>query len=231
MALTRSTMMWHAGSMAAGGIAVFSAMATNQVDVYAIWNSLNKIVADITTLLSLLAPVAAIFGAAYRTWNAKQVPTDTVAIKPETVDAGPTANTAIVTGKIVGALLIGLIVFGAMPDANAQQRTVSILAPASDPFSALRAVVIADLTAARDDAHSFSDPSEQCWATLLGHATTMPTKLAGVAHATQRLRDLRRGLPKLLDDCAVVKDGARQALLQIFGTAVTSVASLTALGF
>lgn len=135
------------------------------------------------------------------------------------------AQTIATAAKIGAALLLGLLLF-APHSAFAQQRAVSALVPVD-----IRAIIVADLTAARDDAKQFSDPSELCWATLLGHANSMPVKLAGAAHTVQRLRDLRRGIPQLLDACAVVKDGARQALLQIFGSAVTGVASLTALGF
>lgn len=129
MALTRATIGWHAASIGAGGLAVFAAMASNKVDVYAIWNAMNKIVADVTTLLATLAPVIAIFGAAYRTWNAKQVPTDAVAVQPyhapseiggvNPVPPGTIGASAVVTGKIVGAMLIGALLLAGMDRVSA----------------------------------------------------------------------------------------------------------------
>ncbi len=222
MALTRQTIGWHVGSMVAGGAAVFTMMATNKVDVYAIWNSLNTIVANITTLLTLLAPLAAAFGAAYRTWNSKQVPTDTVAVQPVAIDAGASPHEAIVTGKIVGALLMGLILLGA-PDARAQQRTVS-------PLVSILPKLIADAQAASDDAKAHSDIIAQtCYDAISSVATAQlaasdnASGVVGPLVIMQKARDIGRlnSTPQgtqLIVGCAPLVQDAKINLIQFFTT-------------
>ena len=153
----------------------------------------------------------------YSNWQMKSVPKDAIAVAPTAIDTGSTPHETIVTGKIVGGLLLALIVFSTVP-AFAQQNVSA------------KSILIADLTAARDDAKSNDDPSEACWTMLLDHVNTMPPKIMGLAHGAQRLRDIRRGLPKVMETCAVVKDGARAAIVQIFALGASGAAGLAFFG-
>lgn len=251
MALTRSTLMWHAGSMAAGGLAVFTAMASQQVDVYAIWNDMNKIVADVTALLAALAPIAAIFGAAYRTWDAKQVPAAALVVdvgspsKAVTDAEHPPGNSATVetingtaAGKIVGALLIGLIVLTAASSAYAAPPTFpgfSIKKPQAvvDDIKAkitqFEQVTIADLTAAKQifDAAKNTNGSAcaSAWLALAQANATANTTAADDQHLFSFLAKaynlhvaLQSGAP-LRTACAAMKDDLNNGLLGISGGA------------
>lgn len=196
-------------------------------------------------MLTSLGPIAAPWLLSlYSNYGTKHVPKDSVAIMPAdgfppipasakfpdttshvTIE-GSTANGTFKTaGPIVGALLLAAILLAP---------SLSFAGPIADKIAAdvaaVKVIIVADLEAARDDAKSNDDPASGCWIILLDHANRMPPKLMGVAHAAQRLRTLRRSLPAILDVCAVVKDGARQALLQIFGGAVGGVTGLAALG-
>lgn len=192
--------------------------------------------ADSTLALAMLTSLGPLIApwllSVYSNFGTKRVPKDSVAVAPyhspsslngeNPVPPSSVGASAVVTGKIVGALLLALILF-APGDANAQSRIVTAVAD-------IRTTIIADLTAARDDARADDDPSAECWAILLDRATRMPPKLMGVAHTVQRARSLRRALPTILDKCAIVKDGARQALLTIFGAAAGGITGLVALG-
>lgn len=228
MGLTTKSVSWHVGSAVAGawGMAVFA--QTNTVDLFALIGQLKKVWGDLVVTWTMLLPFIAAGAAAYRTWGSKQVPTNSIAIE---ADVSPKAveqakgTTLEVAGKVVGALLFAALLF--MPS---QLYAGPIADKIAADIAAVRATVVADLEAARDDAKENSDPAEICWQVLLNHANKMPQKLMGVAHTAQRLRTLRRSLPAITDACAVVKDGARQAVLQIFGTAVGGVTGLAALG-
>ena len=80
--LTSKSMAWHVGSMAAGawGMAVFA--QSNAVDIYAMVGQFKKIWGDLVVLSSMLAPLLAAGGVAYRTWGSKQVPQASVAVAP-----------------------------------------------------------------------------------------------------------------------------------------------------
>lgn len=181
--------------------------------------------------------------ALYYNWNKKSVPQSSVAIAASDVMSGNPAPGEHVTVRgvesthegatvvrVVGCLLAAMILIGISAPAIAGPLADKVAADAQAKIAAVKVIIIADLEAARDDAKSNDDPASGCWIILLQHANTMPPKLMGVAHTAQRLRTLRRSLPAILDACAVVKDGARQALLQIFGGAAGGVAGLTAMG-
>lgn len=182
-----------------------------------------------TAMVTALGPILAPFiMSAYANFGVKKVPQDSIAVmptvQPHPDDAPNIGEQSIVAGKIVGTLLFALILFGATPSAFAQQRPLSPL------VANIQQTLVADLTAARDDAKANADPSEACWAMLLDHASNMPPKILGVAHTAQRLRDIRRGLPKVMETCAVVKDGAREAIIQIFAVGASGASALAFFG-
>lgn len=240
-ALSTKAVGWNVAASVSGALAAISFAQSHSVDIYAFFDQLKKTYGDLVTLGMMAAPFISYAGAACRTWKMKQAPAGALVVnvgsysKAQTDAMHPPGNSAEVrtingtaTGTVVGAMLLALIVF--VPG-GADAQSLNPLQRAPNIIQSIRDTVIADLTAARDDAHSFSDPSEACWQVLLTHAQTMPPKLMGVAHTAQRLRDLRRGLPDVSDKCAVVKDGAKQALLQIFGTAIGGASALAAFGF
>ncbi len=48
----------NAGSAVGGGIAAIAFMSQHSVDLYAIWNQLNVVVADVTKLVAMVTPFA-----------------------------------------------------------------------------------------------------------------------------------------------------------------------------
>lgn len=233
MGLTTKSVAWHVGSIAAGawGMAVFA--QTNSVDLFAMFAQLKKTWGEMTVLGTMLWPFIMAGAAAYRTWGSKQVPTDSIAIQTQgvsqkTVDDNK-GSTMEVVGKVVGALLLAVLLF-APGQTLAGPIADKIAADTAAKLEELRATIVVDLTAARDDAKANQDPAEICWQVLLNHANTMPPKLMGLAHTAQRARTLRRSIPAISDACAVVKDGAKQALLTIFGVAAGGASGLAAFG-
>lgn len=52
------TGLLHAGSAIAGAVAATAFLSTHAVDLYAIWDQLNTVVASITKLVALITPLA-----------------------------------------------------------------------------------------------------------------------------------------------------------------------------
>lgn len=222
MALTRQAILWHAGSMVAGGIAVFSAMASQEIDVYAIWNAMNKIVADITTLLALLAPIATLFGAAYRTWNAKQVPVTAIAIDHVDNDLKTMPRPGefvAAAGKVVGAFVFFIILFPTLP-AMAQTK------PVANPFVSVLPKLIADAQAALNDANDHNDTiAANCYSAIVAVATAQQnaqsTNGGGALLVFQKVRNIARlnATPQgtnLIIGCAALVQDAKLNMVQFF---------------
>lgn len=51
------TGLLHAGSAVAGAVATVGFMSSHAVDLYAIWDQLNDVIAGITKLIALLTPI------------------------------------------------------------------------------------------------------------------------------------------------------------------------------
>lgn len=195
-------------------------------------------------LVTSMMPVLVPWGwSIYSNINMKRVPQNSVAIAPaDVLSANPTVGEHVtVRGvesthegativRVVGCLLAAIILIGMSTPASAGPIADKIAADAQTKIAAVKVIIVADLEAARDDARANDDPASGCWIILLDHANRMPPKLMGVAHTVQRLRTLRRSMPAILDACAVVKEGAKQAILQIFGTAAGGVTGLAAMG-
>lgn len=232
MNLSTKAIAWHAGSMAAGAWGMIIFAQSSGTDLYALIEQLKRTWGELVTLSGMLAPFLAAGAAAYRTYAMKQVPKDVHVLPDNAVAVVPkdsaqpfgtgaltdgVKGTVVAVGKTAIALLLGFLILAAPNDASAQS-----LNP--------RALIVADLTAARDEAKADNDPSEQCWQILLDAANNAPPKIMGVAHAVQRARHFRRNLPKVIEACAVVRDGARQAVIGIFGAAAGGASALAALG-
>lgn len=52
------TGLTHAGTALGGAVAAVAFLSQHQVDLYALWNQLNDIVAAITKFIALLTPIA-----------------------------------------------------------------------------------------------------------------------------------------------------------------------------
>lgn len=77
----------------------------------------------VMTLASQVGPIIVpIIMTTYSNWGTKSVPNASIAVQATAIDPGASAHEAIVTGKIVGALLFTLLLFGAVPSAFAQNR-------------------------------------------------------------------------------------------------------------
>lgn len=74
----------HVASVAAGALAAGTFTASHSVDLYGIYNQLNVVVADITKLLALVAPIASGGYAIYKA-TTKQVLCDAVS-DPKSVE-------------------------------------------------------------------------------------------------------------------------------------------------
>lgn len=61
------TALTHIGTAAGAAVATAMVLATKSVDLYAIIDQTNKVVADITTLIAMITPIATL---AYGTWKA-----------------------------------------------------------------------------------------------------------------------------------------------------------------
>lgn len=121
MNLSAKSIGWHLGSMAAAGWAVLVFAQSNAVDVYAIIGQLKKTWGELIVLFTMLGPVFAIAGAAYRTYAMKQVPKEAVAILPHTPQDAIAPKGAPAAGTVVGCLLM---LFLLMPsDAQAGKAT------------------------------------------------------------------------------------------------------------
>lgn len=185
MALSKSTIAWHLGSMAAGGVAVINAAASHKIDLYAIFDQLQKVYGDLVTLGAMLLPVAALAAAAYRTYGMKNVPSASLMIVPTGDDpkeepptghavisrVGPNGGAERAVVKIVGALLLALIVF-APGGAHAQQKVVGFLVP--NLFQAIGQWTTDDLDAAIKMADDNGDPiGSACWKVWQGAANVV----------------------------------------------------------
>lgn len=143
MTLSTRAMAWHGVSLTAGAMAMLTVMSSKQIDVYALFDQLNVTVAALTKLFSMIGSAAVIIGAAYRTFNSKQVPVDTLALRPignipADVNTHVTVSGMMIDGtpirgaaKIVGALLLALILFA--PHGASAQQTLSTFANSCDP--------------------------------------------------------------------------------------------------
>lgn len=137
---------YHAITAATAASAAISFASLHQVDLYAFFDQLNQTIANITKLAAMGSSLVALGLAAYRTWGTKTVPAGALVVdvgapsKAEIDAAHPPGNSATVetingtaVGKVVGALLLGLIVF--VPhDAGAQQRGASPFVPSIEQF-------------------------------------------------------------------------------------------------
>jgi hypothetical protein len=72
------TALTHAGTAIGGGVAVIGFMASHSVDLYAVWDQLNTVVADITKLLALVTPLATAAYGVYKS-STKQKLQDVIA--------------------------------------------------------------------------------------------------------------------------------------------------------
>lgn len=72
------TGLTHAGTALGGAVAAIGFMSSHSVDVYAVWDQLNTVLADVTKLVALVSPLAT---AAYGIYKAstKQKLLDVVA--------------------------------------------------------------------------------------------------------------------------------------------------------
>lgn len=61
------TGLTHAGTAIGGAVAAVGFLSQHQVDLYAAWNALNVIVADITKFLALITPIATAAYGVYKT--------------------------------------------------------------------------------------------------------------------------------------------------------------------
>lgn len=60
------TILLHSGSVGAGAMAMLAFASSHSVDVYAIWNQLNVVVAEISKFIALATPLATAGYAAYK---------------------------------------------------------------------------------------------------------------------------------------------------------------------
>lgn len=60
------TIALHAASVIAGAVAMGGFAASNSIDIYAAYNQLNTVVAEISKLIAMLTPIATLGYAAYR---------------------------------------------------------------------------------------------------------------------------------------------------------------------
>lgn len=67
------TGLLHAGSVSSGAIAATALLSQHSVDLYAIWNQLNTIVADITKLIALVSPLATMAYGVYKAGTAQKL--------------------------------------------------------------------------------------------------------------------------------------------------------------
>lgn len=61
------------GSAVAGAVAAVGFMSSHSVDMYAIWNQLNVVVADITKLIAMVTPFATVAYGVYNTTLKKRI--------------------------------------------------------------------------------------------------------------------------------------------------------------
>ncbi len=94
----------HAGTAIAGAVAAVAFLSQHQVDLYALWNQLNTIVAEITKFIALITPLAT---GAYGVYKAstKQKLLD-IAADPKAPEAAaaipPTPNVVAVANALKG---------------------------------------------------------------------------------------------------------------------------------
>lgn len=60
------TGLTHAGTAVGGAVAAVAFLSQHQVDLYAAWNQLNTIVADVTKFIALVTPLATAAYGIYR---------------------------------------------------------------------------------------------------------------------------------------------------------------------
>lgn len=80
------TGLTHAGTALGGVMAGVAFVSTKGVDLYAIWDQLNVVIADITKLLAIATPVATAAYGVYKS-STKEKLKDIVADPPKAIEA------------------------------------------------------------------------------------------------------------------------------------------------
>lgn len=234
MGLSGKTIGWHAASMMAGawGMAVFA--QSGDVDLYSLLAQLKKTWGDLVILSGMLAPIVAAGGAAYRTWQQKQVPHDALVGPPNAVaivpkdDAQPLGTgaqtegvkgTVVAVGKTAVSVLLALLLV--MPVALAQQRPLAILQPAD-----ILKRIVTDAEAALADARDHNDTiAANCYSAIIVVANAKQQAQAvtggGAIVAFQKIRDIIRldATPQgtsLISGCAALVQDAKLNMLEFF---------------
>lgn len=63
----------HAATATGGAIAAIGFMSSHSVDIYAMWNQLNVVIADVTKLLALVTPFATAAYGIYKASTAQKL--------------------------------------------------------------------------------------------------------------------------------------------------------------
>jgi hypothetical protein len=67
------TALTHAGTALGGAVAVGTFLSTKHVDLYAIWDQVNSIVAAVTTLIATVTPIATTAYGIYKAGTAQKL--------------------------------------------------------------------------------------------------------------------------------------------------------------
>lgn len=152
------TGLTHAGTAIGGAVAAVAFLAQHQVDLYAAWNQLNAIVAEITKFIALVTPLFTAAYGIYRSTTKNRLAE--IANDPKAVEAAKempvTPATTALSNALVKSVLLALVITALLHvftpgRAEAQTRiqqgaqrndvnrpggiqAVSPLAPASDSF-------------------------------------------------------------------------------------------------
>jgi len=95
----------HAGSAVGGAVAAIAFMSSHSVDLYALWNQLNEIVAAITKFVALVTPFATAAWGVYKA-STQQKLADLVA-DPNTVEVAEAMPVTPQVAAIADALKKG----------------------------------------------------------------------------------------------------------------------------
>lgn len=97
------TGLTHAGTALGGAIAAIGFMSSNQVDLYAIWNQLNEVIASVTKLVALITPFATGAYGVYKASTAQKMK-DIVADPVKAVEAAEALPVTPATVAVAEAL-------------------------------------------------------------------------------------------------------------------------------
>lgn len=166
---------------------------------------ITSFLTDLSVAIPALVSAGGAIYSVYTHWNMKKVPEQSVALMPTDPISKTTIENNIgtpvsIAGKVVGAILLGMILFS--HDARAQTPAPSPVLSALTPiYASLNSIIgfasgfiTADINAAIADAQTQTPPNAQaiaCWSAIgkipVG---TIPTG-AGLAYVKQRFLDLQ----------------------------------------